>query len=275
MPEEAPPYTREALMMRDLVAGAWESVSTDFVNKLLALIDLQDIAGIETLLKELPALADEFASSLGTKVDTILSTLQTKAEAFFLASAVDLVGIPKDYSVIIRKMYADQIRGFCKAFPERILHPEISRQLEYLRDNPLARSIDIARITDRLSGLAGPNATYWENMTDVVAARQWHSTSVFLAQQNGITTCYVTGPADQKTCPVCLHMLGQTIDVKVAANKLNLYLDTHDNDPDAYVGAFPFPRLPDVDNISPKEIEDKGFFPPYHPRCRHQVVFLK
>jgi hypothetical protein len=43
---------------------------------------------------------------------------------------------------------------------------------------------------------------------------------------------------------------------------------------EAVAQAFAFPRLQEVDNMSPEQISKTGFAPPFHGRCRCDMVFL-
>jgi hypothetical protein len=166
---------------------------------------------------------------------------------------------------------ANQIKQFAAKFPDRIIHPEILRQVDYMRENRLLSAVDVVRIAERLER-AVKNPAYWEKISDVHAARLWHSDGVLYARENGIRTGRVVGPLDAKTCPVCRHMLGLLVDLNRYAAKIKRSLKKVQ--PDAFLKTWRFPRLEDVDNMSREELRAKGLsLPPFHEACRCSIAW--
>jgi len=95
-----------------------------------------------------------------------------------------------------------------------------------------------------------------------------------MMQATGITTYQVVATWDRRTCPVCKNIDGKIFDVPQAHAKMTEYLDIDPGNPEAIAEAMPFVRFSDVDNKSPKEVRAMGLTPPFHPRCRCDVVVL-
>ncbi len=183
---------------------------------------------------------------------------------------------PPGYKEYLAKSYAEQIRAFVTAVPERRINPYIQKQLDWIKESDFTRAADLTPLSERLErvhALLGGERN-WENLSQTQVSRLWHHDGILLAEQNNVAVMQVVGPLDKRTCPVCQHMVGLEIDVKMAANHVRIAADIRD--PGAYLEAFPFPRLEDVDNIGRDELAAKGplTIPPYHPGCRHELIWL-
>lgn len=274
-----PPWWDDTQKLRALMVGAWSDIGgTAWLQQVLDAIQKGDEEAVNKLLKTMNTLGDEFAASVGDSAEAILSTTQLKAHAanMFAGKAVldlaRLIDYPSEYQDYLAHTQAKQILEFARTFPERILHPEIVRQLEYARASDLTTSVDQARIAERLERFSLRPEQYWESASDVHVARVWHCDNLILAGENGIVSCQIIGIWDKRTCSVCKHLIGHTVEVKQAVSKIQSELESQDAD--KYVEAWKFPRIGDVDNISAEELEAKGYFPPFHGRCRCSLVWL-
>ena len=272
-----PIWYRDAVQLRYLLQGAWNEVSADFVEQFIAALRTGDLSKVEELLQEAEKLGVDMVSALGTNPEAVLSNMLLKADSFWHLHAVD-VGIKRPAKLLERYReraavtQANQIKEFCKKNPTRILHPEVARQLEHLRDTDTPDLVTITTVADRLQDFV-KQEQYWDQLTDVQVGRVWHARGILYAQRNEVRTGRITGPLDALTCPVCRHLLGLPIEIERAVDKIrrDLYLQ----DPDEYVAAWRFPRLADVDNMSRDELQAKGpWIPPFHPHCRHSVAWL-
>jgi len=271
------PWYQDAKTLELLLRGAWDEVSKDFLEEMRSRLENLDPDGMEALLNTANSLGVEMSKIIGDKAEAILTTLQTKANAAWILHAEDMLNgetvktLDEQYQKYLSQMTATQIKKFSEEFPKRILHPEVNRQIQYLRDSDLTRSIDLDTLNERLTRFV-KQERYWENLSDVQVARQWHANGILLGQENGIKTGQITGPDDEKTCPVCDRMLGMKVDIADAAAKIKR--DISIADPEKYVEAWPFPRILQIDNESRESIESMLLLPPYHGRCRHTVVWL-
>ena len=279
--DQIPPlWYRDSVQLRHLLEGAWENVSPDFVKELIAAFKGNDPAKIKQLIKGMPDLGSQMVDELGKGPDAIFSNLLQKSEAFWVLHAQDAgiekpITIREKYRDLMAKTQADQVKAFAEKYPERILHPEIEKQLAYLQETTTPDAFTITSITERLERFE-TDEEYWKGISDVHVARAWHADGIKIADENGIKTGRIVGPMDEKTCPVCLKLIGFEINIAAMMDKIDE--DLNIEDPDQYVEAWSFPRLIDVDNISPEEldqaIEENGWIPPFHPHCRHSVAWL-
>ncbi len=267
--ERTPPlWYRDSVTLQHLLSGAWDHVSTDFVQDLLDAFRAGDTTKIEALLKQLKDLGSNMAEVLGNKPEAVFQNLLTKAESFWRLHASEFgIKKPADFKEAYREKLAEtqaqQIKNFAEKYPERILEPEILKQLKYLQETATPDPVTVSTISDRLDLIMERSDDYWEKVTDVHVARTWHADGVKYAEQNGIKTGRITGPLDALTCDVCRLMLGTPVSIETAMDKFDADLSI--DDPEAYVEAWAFPRVADVDNISPEERAALGFTPPFHP----------
>ncbi len=95
---------------------------------------------------------------------------------------------------------------------------------------------------------------------------------------SGIQRYQVSEVLDERTCPACEIMDGQTFDVERALARSGEILQI--TDPDELKSRAPFPSqtkagLEELDNLSEDDLAARGFdTPPYHPLCRGIVILV-
>ncbi|MBI4962523.1 MAG: hypothetical protein HY913_04540 [Desulfomonile tiedjei] len=241
-----------------------------------AFLDL-DETRIESLLATVDELGPQVSEAIGDKAEAILVNVQQNAHAFWMLHAQEILrpgdvkDYDKDYQRYLAQVQARQVKNFVETHPNRILNPEIQRQLQYLQESRLTRSIDLQYLNERLTRML-KQERYWEGMSDVHVARFWHADGILLGHENGVKVGIITGPDDKRACPVCIRMLGTHVYFDRAKEKIER--DLKIEDPGEYVAAWKFPRIPDIDNISREAVEKQGFLPPFHSRCRHGVSWF-
>lgn len=273
----APGWIKDAASLRALLSGAWKNVSSDWIERVRSAFNAEDADAVGKLLETADTLGLEMSEAIGSKSEAILSNLQTKAHSYWIRQATrmgieDLIDYGSDYQGFLVQTHADAVKRFAETYPTRILHPEITRQLDYLRESELTRTVDLTRINERLDLTMAGEKRYWQGMSDTQTARLWHADGVYLAESNGFKRGIISGPMDERTCPVCQNMVGIEVDIPEARAKFRS--DAEIKDVDGYVEAWKFPRIDDVDNISSEDLSAKGFLPPFHCRCRHNVAWL-
>lgn len=275
-----PPWFRDSTQLRALIQGAWDEVSAEFTDKLLKLIGDGDYDAVEKLLSANEGLGGEAAQLLAKGPEAVLLNMHLKADSWWKlhgeeAGVKKTVGLTEKYQRLMAKAQANQVLSFVEKFPERVLHPEIIRQLQYLQDTARPDALTISGIADRLERFSKAD-DYWGKITDTHVARAWVGDGIRYAKENGIAVGRVTGPMDNKTCPVCRHMIGLPISIDKAIAKLDRDLGI--TDPEKYVEAWKFPRIEDVDNMSREKLrglaEENGWYGAFHPHCRHYVAWL-
>lgn len=92
----------------------------------------------------------------------------------------------------------------------------------------------------------------------------------------GFTSYQFTAELDDRTCPVCSQLHGQTFDVSLGIVRLEKLFETED--PNSLKTIAPFPDqsaagLEVFQAMAPKALENAGWsVPPLHPGCRCQVI---
>lgn len=275
--EVPPDWWTDARKVEKLLKGSWADVSKDFSAQIQQAIQAGKVDDAEGLLSKLKSLGISMSAALGDNPEALFTALLSKATAAWALHGKETLAVNRikefdgDYQKFLTEVHAEQIKKFSELNPGRILHPQIQRQIDYLRDATDTRSIDLDTLAERVGRIIKQDP-YWEGMSDVHVSRLWHADGILLADENGVTECYIVGPEDKRTCPVCQRMLGQRF--RVSKAKAKIEKDIGITDPDEYVKAWKFPRIADVDNISPKELEAKGFNVPFHSRCRHSLAWF-
>ena len=275
--EVPPDWWHDARKLDGLLKGSWDHVSRHFSSDLQQAIKAGSFDHAEELLKELKGLGVNMVSTLGDQPEVLFSALMSKATAAWTLHGKETLAVHRikefdgDYQKFLGDVHAEQVKRFTELNPGRILHPEIQRQIDYLRDSEGTRSIDLDLISERVGRIIKQDP-YWEGLSDVHVSRLWHADGILLADENGVTECYIAGPDDERTCPVCQRMVGQRF--RVSKAKAKIEADIGIEDPDEYVKAWKFPRIADIDNMSAEALSNKGYLPPYHNRCRHDIAWF-
>ena len=273
-----PPWWKTARTLSLLLSAAWRQGSRWYFDRARKAIQAKGLEGAREALTGTDTLG-YVMGRLVTKKPLTLLLLMLREGAPYWAARVALAkagqkaeGSQKDdHQDRIAHAVTRQIQQFAMAHPDRILQPEIERQLQYLADSNLTTMADVSDVLDRLEALSNQD-TYWDRLSDVQVARAWHAQGVLMGRDGGITRAAISGPDDEKTCAVCKRMIGLEFDVPAMADKIEADLGLEDLDD--YIDAWTFPRAGDVDNISREALAAQMRFPPYHPHCRHSVALL-
>jgi len=165
---------------------------------------------------------------------------------------------------------ADQIRRFLLKFPDRIIQPEIERLVNLAKENPHMRSVDIGVLGQKLDNLTKFGQEYLNTLSDVQVGRVWTWTGMEWGHRNGFNVYMVLAEMDGNTCDVCGMIHGKEFAVEDARNKLT---DAGtETDVTKIKDFLPFPRHAELDNKSPAQWKSMALVPPFHGRCRCQVV---
>jgi len=167
----------------------------------------------------------------------------------------------------------DHVEAFTTQFPKRVLHPEARRLVKLAELSPGQRLIDKANLKNRIETFTKMPGKYIDGVADVQIGRAWTFTGLEMAKQNRVTACQIVAHRDEVTCPVCESFDGKYVDVAPAHANMMQLLEAP-VDADGLVAAAPFPRLPDIDNKSPSQVRALGFLPPFHNKCRCDIVYL-
>jgi len=272
----------EAALLTASLTKAWKAEAKEFLAKIRAAFDLSgdvsvDRKEINRLFKEEKDVGKRAWKRVEKKAATILeATLeqaarhfeQQKAEKAFEAKQISA----EDWERFLLEANLDHVAAFVAEYPGRILHPEIRRLVEIVEQNPEMRLVDKAVLTDRIRAISEKGAAYFENMVDVQVGRLWTQTGLQLGANRGATTYMSVAVGDVRTCPVCQRLDGKTFNVGRAMDRIERALSL--TGAAEIAAATPFPTEEELDNKSPEQVRNAGFFPPYHGSCRCDVVMI-
>lgn len=179
----------------------------------------------------------------------------------------------ESYQDRVRRLHAAQLTELARRYPERVLSPEIEKLIDFMAEYDTLSETELTRIQTRVvNSLIHPDS-YWQGISNVHAARLWHSTGVDMAKAKGVKEMQVVGIWDKRTCPVCKVMIGQVVRVAQVAERLEASLSVED--PDEYVAAWRFPRFNEIQLLDPDALTARGDIPPFHPNCRCSMVWYR
>lgn len=211
------------------------------------------------------------------KIQEIIGMCQRKATLDF--EQRETVGLEKQASIeagwqgFQEKALANHVELFIQEFPGQEFSPRIASMIHMAEKNPKLRMIDKAALSSRIKNLRQAPERYLAGMGDVYAGRAWQGTVLSLAVSRQVTEYQVLAQNDRIVCPVCMRLDGRTFSVEQVHEKWQQYLNVA-HDTDAIRRAMPFPRVAQLDNKDPKAVRAMGLMPPFHGRCRCDMVML-
>ena len=212
--------------------------------------------------------------------NTIENSMSFTLLSFYRRKKADSKIAPEAWAAYYHKAQMDHIKAFTEAYPERILHPQITRLVQLAETSPGLRTIDRADLFRRIERVDQIGHQYFDNLSDVHVGRLWNFTALEMAHNASVTYYQVISQRDKRVCPVCNLLDGKTFGVQETWEKINGNLFPSEGKKDANAlaeaiqKAFPFPRVRNIDNLSPSQVAASGYFPPFHPLCRCQIVML-
>jgi len=187
---DPPPWHKNSVQLQHLLQGAWDEVSREWAGEVLAAFQSLDETAIESLIATSQDLGLQMSDLIGDKAEALFAAIQKDAHAYWMLYASSLIR-PRDivdyadYKTYLTQLQSGQVKRFVQAHPGRILHPEIQRQLQYLQESRLTRSLDLQDLNERLTRIL-KQERYWAGTSDVHVARFWHSDNILLAAENGV-----------------------------------------------------------------------------------------
>lgn len=242
---------------------------------------LVDVSKLNARIKATKSLGKKMWLQAGKKVRAAVDSASERALDHFKRQQKSELKFPKQWEGRIRKQLegwqefiaaaeADHIAEFTQRFPERVLHPEVRRLGGLAQSKEALRTIDKVQLQDRLGQIGNLPENYFANMSDVQAGRAWTFTGIEYAYQQGVTEYMVVSERDKVVCPTCRRIDGRTFRVTEAREKMIEALNAEDTQD--VQNAMPFPRVSELDNQPPETIRDMGLAPPFHGRCRCDVI---
>ena len=175
----------------------------------------------------------------------------------------------QEWDQYVTSAMSDHLQNYVELYPEKVLDPQLERLIAIVQESPVHRLIDKAGLDERLQALATIPQEYLGFTGDVHMGRIWSFTGLQMARANKVSEYMVKAQWDNVTCPVCADLDGKTFSVEHAYEDAVNYLA--DDSADARID---FPRMDDLDNKSPEEVRSGDWCPPFHGRCRCDVIFV-
>lgn len=295
-----PGWWAEQGLLTAVLSRSWKRVMKEPLQDILGAFDFSgdgkvDAKAVKRALKEVSQRAPQFVDAIEKKSDRIITIIAAKSEEKHWAEIMrerrrrgkvdkqeqrpDGRTVRGAYTRWLKTQNQNHLKAYAKTFPDRVLSPEVEKLVDTMQKAPEQQGVRFDYIQKRLSEVTSQESK-WSNVTSVVSAFTWNGTGISTASDMGVVTYMIVNPLDQKTCPVCLRLHGTVY--QVSDTKANIQASMGGavgTDPDAETALLKqwwrFPRLNDVDNMSRKTLQDKGFsLPPYHGNCRDQIEFL-
>jgi len=189
--------------------------------------------------------------------------------------------IPRDDSEIeyANRMKAPSptLKWFKSEYPSVVLHPEIEHMVKIIETSKDMRTIDKAKMRERLRRITEIPSKLFENISDSHAKRIWHFTLLEMAVKESVTEYMIISQRDWLACQVCERLHGKHFPVKKTYEKIKNIFETRkssDKIAEESDVSFSFPSVSDIDNKPPDEIREMGLLPPFCDECRCQIIFL-
>lgn len=244
-----------------------------------------DMEAVSKFIRDTRNTGKKMWLQVGKKARSVMATAAERSLAHFRRQQAREPKRPKQWAGRVRKQVdpegwaefiaaaeADHLAEFMQQYPNAILHQDVRRLAGLAQDKEALRIIDKAQIQERLRALPARSERYWDNLSDVQAGRVWTQTGIEYAYQQGVTEYMVVSERDKATCPTCRRIDGRTFSVSAARERIVEALNAESTADIA--AAQPFPRVGDLDNRPPEEIRGMALAPPFHGRCRCDVIML-
>jgi len=190
-----------------------------------------DTKKINAAFKKYSRVGDRTWLDCEPKILQALATTQDRAGAYFnrqrnraLKKKADYTDA--DWNRFSAEALSDHMAAFTKEYPDRILHPEVSRLVEIAEKDVKEGLIPKHALAERLNRVKDLPEKYFDNVSDVYAGRAWTYTGVQMAQAHGVTEYQVVAQMDRRTCQVCNMLNGKTFSVQQAYEKMNKFFTT-------------------------------------------------
>lgn len=274
----------ESVLLFSVLYKEWiNQGGLDFTDKLIAAFDTSgdisvDSKRIETTFKEYNDIGKKIWEKTDKKVFAIFKTVCNSATRYFSKQSKKTKKTKKDdtldkWKLAIKGASAKHIRKFIESYPERFMHPQTKKLAEQALKNPNFRMIDRFALKERINKISKVPKAYIKDVSDIHAGRVWNFTGLIMARAQKVKEFQIISMLDNLTCPVCMRLHGTRFTVEIVYEKMRNLLGEDGNEK-ALIKAFPFPRIKDVDNVSAEQKRSLQTMPPFHGKCRCDVVML-
>ena len=266
----------ESKLIAYMLKKAWKKHGIKLTDAVIAAFDLTGDISVEpkkvkAAFKKYGNVGEEVTRMTKKKVLQTLARIAKKATKHY-KKQIEKARVRKQEEKELWAILGGQLDTYVEMYPDRVLTKEVERLVTLTMTAPDRRAVNAITLRNRIENIANHPLNYMDNVSDIHAGRAWHFTGLRMAQSEGITTAIVIAQEDKVTCPVCRRLDGRRIEVARSIERMEEALSL--TDPDEISKALPFPRVHNLDNMSPKQIMDAGWTIPFHARCRCDFEYL-
>lgn len=145
----------------------------------------------------------------------------------------------------------------------------IGPKIAELTQNALSDGLGREELANELRESLGGNVggyKYWDVVSSAALVRSRSFGCISGMVEAGITEYEILAMGDERMCPICSELSGQTFSVSATREVIERTLDI--SDPDKFKEAMPWHTEPPVGVGKDKLIADGMSIPPFHGRCR-------
>ena len=266
----------ESVALARILNQAWvNNGGTEFTTELVAAFDLTGEISVDS---------DE--------VDRIFEQYEDIWQAMWIEASVQAIAIieralrrsRRHFQKIKQQNFDEFMEAYLLSASERIeagldwyiaeeLRGEVTRLVGQASTKESLRTIDRVHLRDRIQRLVRHPQNHFRQFSDIEAGRAWHGSGIQYFTERGFQSYQVIAERDRVTCPVCKQIDGKVYSVPLAMRKYDRFMTLAGNFAQAR-DVFDFPRVSELDNLSPEDWQKRVDLPPFHPRCRCDVVAL-
>lgn len=295
-----------ALLFRVLMNGWREAGGEDYTDEVVSTFDTDadpvtvNLSRLERILRGGNALGRRHWSEIEDKIPEILFETQYRSQIFYDKRFGDFIERIEEGKTVSETVFQTEtgkfekvekvsrenfdqwfelqspghIQEYVNRFPSDVLHPRIRELATQASIKEGVRAIDRGEMINRIQNIPAIPHAQFDITGDVEVARAWNKTAVAMMSGYVVSEYQVISERDKKTCPVCQRIDGRVFEAQRAIEKMQEYDNVTPGNLDAIRELWKFPRIDDVDNVPPEQVHGLDLVPPFHPRCRCEVILL-
>jgi len=270
----------QSRLLERVINAAWKKYAKQLEKDIRSAFTVEqekvvvDKKKLSKALKKNKNIGKKVSKAVAPKSKAVFTETVAKATTYFKkqrAKAQKRLD-PDAFDALMVSQSNEQLLGFIESYPSRTLAPEVNRMATLAVGSENLRKTDLLRLKEQVRGVAKFTRNYNNQLSDVQVGRAWHYTGLQMATTSGVTQGQIIAHLDRRTCPVCVRMHGRVVDVAPSVKRMEKILE--ETDPDKVSAQAKFPRVPEIDNKSPKALRAQGYVPPFHGRCRCDIAWL-
>jgi hypothetical protein len=208
------------------------------------------------------------------KILSVLDVVDKKAEKHYTTQIYGKDAIKKAERDPIYDAIVNRIEEYVDNYPDRILKPELQDIVDRIKASPELSPMSMSLLQEKIERLRERGEEYFSKVADVELGREWMSIGLHAAQEAHIERYMVLAQVDDPNAPCeeCQMLHGHVFSVVKAIERMDSILGDYgvEEPPEA----AKFPSADTLAGLDNDELEEEGYFPPFHPHCRCDLIFL-